>query len=371
MVAAPSVRDMTRVAVIGAGIVGAACAYACARRGLRVTVHDRGGLVAGTTGSGEGNILVSDKTPGPELDLALRSNTLWREWAPELDRHVPGGIELEPKGGLIVTRTATGMTALTAAAGDLGETLDQRAVRELEPELARDILGGAFFPQDMQVQPARATAALLAAARALGAVVTFHSEIRRVRDLAADAVVNATGAWAGQFGGGLPTEPRRGFILVTEPLPVLIRHKVYSAEYLENVASGDAALQTSTVVEGTPGGPVLIGATRERVGFDATPNPAALARLAAGAAALFPFLRDVRIMRSYHGFRPYSPDHLPVIGPDPATPGLWHAHGHEGAGIGLAPATGELIADLLTGAVPTVDPAAFAPARFGPSEVAA
>lgn len=350
--------------MIGAGIVGAACAYACARRGLQVTVYDRGGLVAGTTGSGEGNILVSDKAPGPELDLALRSNTLWREWAADLDSEIPGGIELERKGGLIVTRTPGGMAALRAAAGDLGEMVDERAVRELEPELARDILGGAFFPQDMQVQPARATAALLAAARALGAMVKLRTEIRRVRDLPADAVINATGAWAGQFGSALPIEPRRGFILVTEPLPVLIRHKVYSAEYLENVASGDAALQTSTVVEGTPGGPVLIGATRERVGFDATPNAQALARLAAGAAALFPFLRGVRIMRSYHGFRPYSADHLPIVGPDPGTPGLWHAHGHEGAGIGLAPATGELIADLLTGTTPAVDPEPFSPARF-------
>jgi len=350
--------------VIGAGIVGAACALACARRGLQVTVLDRGGLVAGTTGSGEGNILVSDKAPGPELDLALRSTALWQEWEGELDRHVGGGIELERKGGLIVTRTPTGMKALATAAGDLGELLDERGVHELEPELAPDILGGAFFPQDMQVQPARAAVAMLAAARELGAQLRLHTEVHRVRDLEADAVVNATGAWAAQFGTAGPVEPRRGFILVTEPLPVLIRHKVYSAEYLENVASGDAELQTSTVVEGTPGGPVLIGATRERVGFDRRPNAEALRRLATGAAALFPFLAGVRIMRSYHGFRPYSPDHLPIIGPDPRIPGLWHAHGHEGAGIGLAPATGELIADLLSGGRPTLDPAPFSPARF-------
>ncbi|NUT03874.1 MAG: FAD-binding oxidoreductase, partial [Hamadaea sp.] len=88
-----------------------------------------------------------------------------------------------------------------------------------------------------------------------------------------------------------------------------------------------------------------------------------------GAAALFPFLADVRVMRSYHGFRPYSADHLPIIGPDPVTDRLWHAHGHEGAGIGLAPATGDLIADLLTGATPALDPAPFTPARV--SEVTA
>ena len=349
---------MTRVAVIGAGIVGAACALACALRGLSVTVYERGGLVAGTTGSGEGNILVSDKAPGPELDLALRSNEIWREWEPLLDRHVPGGIELERKGGLIVTRTATAIPV------GIGTLVDQTRVRELEPDISPDITSGVFFPQDMQVQPARAAVAMLAAARELGAAVRLRTPVTSLGDLDADAIVNATGAWASQFGVAVRVEPRRGFILVTEPLPIRIRHKVYSADYLDNVASDDSDLQTSTVVEGTPGGPVLIGATRERVGFDATPNPQALRRLAEGAAALFPFLSGVRIMRYYHGFRPFAPDHLPVIGPDPVTPGLWHAHGHEGAGIGLAPATGDLIAALLTGTPTTLDAAAFSPGRF-------
>jgi len=366
---------MTKVAIVGAGIVGAACALACAQRGLGVTVYERGGLVAGTTGSGEGNILVSDKAPGPELDLALRSSELWREWEPLLDRQVPGGIELERKGGLIVSRTGP------VDPGPLGTALDAAGVRDLEPEISPEVVAGAYFPQDMQVQPARAAVAMLAAARELGATVKLRTPVTSIGELDADAIVNATGAWAGQFdpAGRTPAssrerssrvEPRRGFILVTEPLPVRIRHKVYSADYLDNVASDDAALQTSTVVEGTPAGPVLIGATRERVGFDTAPNPLALHRLAAGAIALFPFLAGVRIIRSYHGFRPFSPDHLPLIGPDPVTPRLWHAHGHEGAGIGLAPATGDLISALLTGTggttrlQPALDATAFRPDRF-------
>ncbi len=347
--------------VIGAGIVGAACALACARRGLDVTVVDRGGLVAGTTGSGEGNILVSDKAPGPELDLALYSNEVWRRWEDELDERVPGGIELERKGGLIVSRTG----ALPAS--PLATACDAAEVRELEPHLSPEIVAGSFFPQDMQVQPARAAVAMLAVARSLGARLQLHTTVHRVRDVLADTgsdvVVNCTGAWAAQFGSAPAVQPRRGFILVTEPLPPLIRHKVYSADYLDNVASGDADLQSSTVVEGTPAGPVLIGATRERVGFARTPNPEALHRLASGAAALFPFLAGVRVMRTYHGFRPYAPDHLPVIGRDPDDERLWHAHGHEGAGIGLAPGTGELLGDLLTGVRPGVDPKPFDPGR--------
>lgn len=344
---------MADVAIVGAGIVGAACALACAQRGLSVTVYERGGLVAGTTGSGEGNILVSDKAPGPELDLALRSTELWREWEPLLDRQVPGGIELERKGGLIVSRTGP------VDPGTLGTRLDRDQVRDLEPEISPDVVAGAYFPQDMQVQPARAAVAMLSAARELGAVVKLRTNVERFEDLGADAIVNATGAWSGE-----PVEPRRGFILVTEAMPVRIRHKVYSADYLDNVASGDAGLQTSTVVEGTPAGPVLIGASRERVGFDTALNADAVRRLAEGAVAIFPFLAGVRIIRSYHGFRPYSPDHLPIIGPDPGTPGLWHACGHEGAGIGLAPATGELIAQIISGTPTTLDAAAYRPDRF-------
>ena len=84
--------------------------------------------------------------------------------------------------------------------------------------------------------------------------------------------------------------PRRGFVLVTEPLPRVVRHKVYSADYVANVASSDAALETSVVVEGTHAGTVLIGASRERVGFDETLSVEVVRRLAAQAVRLFPFL---------------------------------------------------------------------------------
>jgi glycine/D-amino acid oxidase-like deaminating enzyme len=192
-------------------------------------------------------------------------------------------------------------------------------------------------------------------------------------DLHGGAVVNAAGTWGGRIaalaGVDLPVQPRRGFILVTEPLGApLIRHKVYTAAYVTNVASDSADLETSAVIEGTPAGTVLIGASRERVGFDRTTSPPVLARLAAQAVALFPVLRDVRVIRSYCGFRPYCPDHLPVIGADPRAPGLYHACGHEGAGIGLAPATGHLLAQLIQGHRPDLDPHPFRPDRFQAEE---
>jgi glycine/D-amino acid oxidase-like deaminating enzyme len=252
-------------------------------------------------------------------------------------------------------------------------------LRELEPRIAAGLAGGVHYPQDAQVQPALAAAILLRAARATGRVELLttttvvglaegrvETDVRGV--LRCDAVVNAAGTWGGAVaalaGAVLPVLPRRGFVLVTEPLPRIVRHKVYAADYVADVASGSAGLQSSAVVEGTASGAVLIGASRERVGFDRSLAVSVLARLAAQAAELFPVLAGVRVIRAYRGFRPYLPDHLPAIGRDPERPWLLHACGHEGAGIGLAPATGLLIAQLLSGEKTFMDPAPFDPARF-------
>ncbi|MER6631940.1 FAD-dependent oxidoreductase [Streptomyces sp. NPDC000987] len=377
-----------KVVVVGAGVIGAACAFHAASAGMDVTVVDRGPVGAGTTSRGEGNVLLSDKEPGPELELARLSRTLWDEIGEELGRD---SFELESKGGLVVASSAEGLAALRAFAARQAEagvrTEPVEDVHDLEPHLAPGIPGGVHYPQDAQVQPVLAAAALLRAAMARGArfrtgeVVAATTDrdgrIDGVRTAAgdtvpADAVVNAAGTWGGELGRrlGAPVEvlPRRGFVLVTEPLPPMVRHKVYSADYVANVASSDAGLETSGVVEGTPSGTILIGASRERVGFDMTMNAAVVTRLAAQACRLFPFLRDVHLIRAYRGFRPYCPDHLPVIGPDPRVPGIIHACGHEGAGIGLAPATGALVtAHLLGRPWRGADPAAhadFLPDRF-------
>ncbi|MER5987915.1 FAD-dependent oxidoreductase [Streptomyces sp. NPDC001787] len=358
-----------KVVVVGAGIVGAACAFHAAAAGLDVTVLDRGPVGAGTTSRGEGNVLLSDKEPGPELELARLSRDLWDEAGEELG---PDTLELEAKGGVVVASTPEALTALRAfaasqaAAGVRTEPVER--VRDLEPRIAPGLPGGVHYPQDAQVQPVLAAAGLLRAAirrgarthtgEAVAAITGPGGRIAGVRTtdgtvLPADAVVNAAGTWGGEVGRrlGAPVEilPRRGFVLVTEPLPPMIRHKVYSADYVANVASGDAGLETSCVVEGTRAGTILIGASRERVGFDTTMNPAVVAALAAQACRLFPFLRGVHLIRAYRGFRPYCPDHLPVIGPDSRVPGVIHACGHEGAGVGLAPGTGALVTAHLLG----------------------
>jgi glycine/D-amino acid oxidase-like deaminating enzyme len=378
------------VVVVGAGIVGASCAYYAARDGLSVCVVDRGPLAGGTTSAGEGNLLVSDKEPGPELELALLANGAWRDLG-EVEiglRSVAHHVELDPKGGLVVASSEGALRSLEQLAGSqraAGVTAIPVAADELtsfEPFLAGDLSGGAHYPEDMQVQPMMATAVLLRLARLAGADVVTGEEVvgfvrngSRVagvrtanRSIGAAAVVNAAGTWAGELAAlaaaPVPVAPRRGFVLVTEPLPRLIRRKVYFADYVADVASDSAALQTSPVVEGTPAGNVLIGATRERVGFDRSWSDDAVRALAKGAVRLFPFLADVAAFRAYRGFRPYCPDHLPVIGADPRAPGLVHACGHEGAGIGLSTATGILVSQILREAATDMSIEPFRPDRF-------
>ncbi|MGW1538238.1 NAD(P)/FAD-dependent oxidoreductase [Streptomyces aureus] len=375
------------VVVVGAGMVGAACALYAAREGFDVTVVDRGPVAGGTTGAGEGNLLVSDKAPGPELDLALLSGHLWADLAEEYAQ----AVEYEAKGGVVVASTPEGLSALETfaegqrAAGVLAEPVAADRLHDLEPYLAPGLAGAVRYPQDTQVMPALAAAHLL---RASGArLLTGHTvtevlrgkdgSVRGVRtdrgELHAPAVVNAAGTWGGAVaslaGVTLPVLPRRGFVLVTEPLPRRVRHKVYAADYVADVASDSAALQTSPVVEGTAAGPVLIGASRERVGFDRSFSLPVVRELAAGATRLFPFLARVRALRTYLGFRPYLPDHLPAIGPDPRAPGLFHACGHEGAGIGLCTGTGRLIAQVLAGGTPGLDLTPFRPDRFSEEAV--
>lgn len=367
------------VVVVGAGVIGAACAEALSAAGARITVLDRGPLGAGTSAAGEGNVLVSDKGPGPELDLALASLRRW----PALLDELGVDVEWDAKGGVVVATGQAAADALTTfaarqrAAGVQAWPISPADAHEREPHLTRSVVAAVHYPQDAQLQPVLVTKALLAAVRRRGGVLCpdvravglrrAHGRVVAVRtedgEVPCGAVVLACGPWSGEvsaaFGAPITVLPRRGVVLVTAPLPTTVRHKVYDADYVGAVTSGEADLRISTVVESTASGTVLIGSSRQRVGFDDSIRVEVLRELARRAVGLFPVLAAVPVMRAYGGFRPYAPDHLPIIGEDPRCAGLWHATGHEGAGIGLAAATGRLLAELVIGVDPHVDPAPF------------
>lgn len=381
----------TDVVIVGAGIVGAACARALVMAGLDVTVVERSAAASGTSAKGEGNLLVSDKGPGPELELAQYAASLWPELAAELTAELGPGfpsIEYERKGGVVVATTDAGaqplldFAATQRHAGVDARPLTNDEALRLEPALNPAITAAVHYPEDAQVQPVIATEALLASARNRGARIRIgetvtgpllggDGRITGVRttagEIAAGAVLVAAGPWSGEvsasLGAPLPVRPRRGNVLVTTRMPHRVFHKVYDGDYFGATQSSDAALQTSGVVESTASGTVLIGSSREQVGFDDRLSVAALREIAAKALRLFPFLAGASVMRSYLGFRPSMPDHLPVIGADHRVPGLWHATGHEGAGIGLSLATARMITAQMLGMPHPIDGARFSPSR--------
>lgn len=380
----------SRAVVLGAGIIGAACARELAHAGSEVVVVERGGAAAATTSHGEGNVLVSDKGPGAELQLAQLSRRLWptvlesiaERGGPEGRRRAEAA-EWCPKGGIVVATTGEGAAALhefaagQRTAGVSAEVLDAAALAAAEPYVTTEHTAALHYPEDAQVQPAGAAAALLADALAAGAALRTGCEVtgavvrggrltgvrHRQGTVEGDLFVNAAGPWSGglaaRLGAPVGVHPRRGDVLVTTPLPPTVFHKVYDADYVGAVGSSAEELQTSAVVESTRGGSVLIGSSRRRVGFDDRLRPEVLSAVAEKALRLFPRLASVPVMRAYGGFRPYVPDHLPVIGADPRLTGLWHATGHEGAGIGLSLGTARLLRALVTGVEPPLDPAAF------------
>jgi glycine/D-amino acid oxidase-like deaminating enzyme len=169
----------------------------------------------------------------------------------------------------------------------------------------------------------------------------------------------------------VPVTPRKGQIVVLERSPVVFRRKLSEAGYVAAVEADDAALQIAMVVESTPSGTALLGSSRQHVGFDREVEIPVAAAIARRAARFFPVLAHARALRVYAGLRPLTPDHVPIIGPFADAPNICVATGHEGAGIGLAPATAELVTAWYT-RTPTPFPLAwFSPDRFAPVELAA
>lgn len=363
-----------RAVVVGGGIVGAACAYELARRGARVEIVDAGTPPVGASVRSDGGLLLGNKRPSavPLARAALR------EWDALLGSL--GDVEYEPNRLLMVAQDDTQAASLAnrvAALRDAGVAvveLTGAECRSLDPGLSPSVCYGMQVPENRALQPMLATAALLRLARSVGAAVRTDTEVtavepRRVHTsggrLDADEVVVAAGAWTGELmarsGFHVPVEPRRGHVLVAERRATqVVRCGAMGAAYADVAHSSDAGLHSVPLVTGTRSGTVLIGATRERVGFEQRVDIGALRRMCTGAVGLYPALRGCRVIRSWIGFRPWTPDGHPYVGS--LAPGLSVAAGHEGEGITYGPLTGRLVARALLDGTPV--PAAWDAGRL-------
>jgi D-hydroxyproline dehydrogenase subunit beta len=329
--------------VVGAGICGAAAAFFLQERGLDVLLLDRGTVAGATTGVGEGNVLVCDKPQGPERELALRGRDLWLE----LGDRFPAA-RVTRKGALLLDHP------------------DGSEAEQLEPALAAGVRV-LREPDDLQVDPGGLTRALAAelSVREHAAVVSVHEGGVTLEDgerLTCEHVIVATGPWAAAL-TGLPVEPRKGQLVALAAPPGMIRHKLIEAGYVDAVAAGDEGLALAVVVEQTlDGDELLVGSSRERVGFEPTVREQVTQAMLERAARFVPALRELPVTRSWCGYRPWLPDGLPAVGP--LRPGVWTSTGHEGAGVCHGPVSGRLLASMVCGEQPELDPAPFDPRRF-------
>jgi glycine/D-amino acid oxidase-like deaminating enzyme len=345
-----------RVVVVGGGIVGASCAYELEARGADVELVDAGDAPVGASARSDGYLLVSDKRPGDDMHMTLEALETWRDYAAKL----PGDVEFEPVGPVLVAVGADAAEVLSERMHrlrELGIEAHERAPADADPGLGPNVTLAATVPADARVQPQLATAAILRAARDAGARLRRHAAVREVEagaveladgtELRADVVIVAAGAWTSGLLEGLapwlPIEPRRGHLMVCERRAAgIVRRGALEAGYLATIESGSADLQGAAVVEPTRAGTVLLGSSRERVGFDQRTSAQALRLIAGAVTRVYPALAGCRVLRSWIGFRPWTPDGRPLLGA--IEPGLVVAAGHEGTGICLGPWTGRLIA---------------------------
>lgn len=354
--------------VLGAGIVGAACAERAAAEGLRVAVVEPGAVGGGATAAAMGHLVAMDDDPA-ELALSRLSLQLWERFA-ELPL-----AEFSRCGTLWVARApgeldgVAAKVARLAAAGVHARRIGADELYRLEPHLAPGLCGGMLVADEAVVYPPRVAQHLLQSALAARAhsycgrrAVALTAQGARLDDGSElrGPVLVATGCALPQLLPQLPLRSRKGHLVITERYPGRIRHQLLELGYADS-AHGDADSSVAFNVQPRPTGQILIGSSREFGQDDRAVSAPMLRRMLERAFAFVPMLRELQALRVWTGFRPCTPDGRPYIGALDAR--TWVAAGHEGLGVTTALGTAQLLIEQLLGRAPAIDPAPYAPTR--------
>lgn len=373
-------RSTADVIVIGGGAIGCAIAWTLARRGQHVTVLESATPGREATWAAGGMLSpLGEAAHSPSfLSLASASLDLFDAFSRRLMDSTGIDVEYRMHGKLHVAldpEDEATLDRMVAAGGPFGaRRITAREALALEPALTERVTGAVVVERDHTVNNRYLGQALWAAATAAGADVrlgvrasgiaisdgTFRGvTLADGETLRSRAAVVAAGAWSGRL-GGLPS-----------PLPVrAVRGQMVAVHASMSEVRGGRPL-IRRAIEGRhcymiprDSGRVLIGATVEEVGFRTGPTPAGIAAMLAAGLELVPGIADLPMTETWAGFRPGTPDRLPILGAAPDVDGLFYACGHFRNGILLAPVTAEVIADLVTGTEPTVSIDAFRAERF-------
>jgi D-hydroxyproline dehydrogenase subunit beta len=375
------------VVVVGAGIVGAACADECARQGMLVGIVDRDVIGGGATAAGMGHIVVMDDSEA-QFALTRYSQQLWQQ----LRRELTPDVEYEQCGTIWVAADDEEMAEVRRKHtyyGNLGvptEVLDPGALEFLEPNLRKGLAGGLLVPEDGVLYPPCAARLLVERARVAGAKVHLGCPVSemgkgRVRltdgnEFSAARIVNATGAWAPILTPGLVIKKRKGHLAITDRYPGFLRHQLVELGYLKS-AHSTSADSVAFNVQPRQTGQVLVGSSRQYGAEDKEPDKEEdkgvdtriLVRMLQRAQQYMPQLAQMSTIRVWTGFRAATPDKLPLIGPSPGDPTLFLATGHEGLGITTSLATARLVVDQIADRKAAIPIEPYLPSRFSMENV--
>ena len=347
------------VVIVGAGIVGAACADAVSRAGLRVAVIEANHVGGGATAAGMGHLVVMDDSEA-QFALTHYSLALWHELAAEL----PRDSEFDACGTIWVAADDEEMAEVRRKQqfyqerGVPVEVLDARALAEAEPNLRPGLVGGLRVASDGVIYPPCAARFLIERAQASGAdlhlgraVVELTGQGVRLSDgsfIPAGLTVNAAGSWSPALTPGLDVQKRKGHLVITDRYPGFVRHQLVELGYLKSAHS----LTTDSVafnIQPRRTGQVLVGSSRQYGVEEKQVDGLILRNMIERACAFMPGLAKLSAIRVWTGFRAATPDKLPLIGPCPERDRLYLATGHEGLGITTSLGTARLLVDQLLG----------------------
>jgi glycine/D-amino acid oxidase-like deaminating enzyme len=361
------------VAIVGAGIVGAACADELARRGMRAVVVDREIVGSGATAAGMGHIVVMDDSDA-QFALTRYSQQLWQGLRPEL----PDDVEYEQCGTIWVAADEEEMIEVRRKRDYYGnrgvptQVLDAQALQTLERNLRPGIAGGLLVPEDGVLYPPCAARFLMKRAQESGVNLRLGVTVEqigqgRVRladgsEIAAEIVVNAAGACAPHLSPGLEIKKRKGHLVITDRYPGFLRHQLVELGYLKSAhsVSGDSVAFN---VQPRRTGQILIGSSRQYGAEHKEVDNSVLVRMLQRAQEYMPGLARISAVRTWTGFRAATPDKLPLIGPRTGDKSIFFATGHEGLGITTSLGTARLLADQITGTPSEIAIEPYLPSR--------
>jgi D-hydroxyproline dehydrogenase subunit beta len=359
--------------IVGAGIVGAACADELARRGLRVGVIDRDVIGSGATAAGMGHIVVMDDSE-PQFALTRYSQTLWQA----LERDLPEDVEFEQCGTIWVAADDDEMLEVQRKCdyyrtrGVPAEILDHAHLKELEPNLREGLSGGLLVPEDAVLYPPCAARFLMERAQKHGATLQLGASVRKIGEnrvlmddgveLRGEMIINTAGAWSTELTPGIDVKKRKGHLVITDRYQGFLRHQLVELGYLKSAHSLNAD-SVAFNVQPRRTGQILIGSSRQFGAEHKEVDHAMIVRMLRRAQEFMPALSPMSVVRVWTGFRAATLDKLPLIGPWPHDKSVFLATGHEGLGITTSLATAKLVADQITGAKPQIAIEPYLPSR--------